>query len=329
MAWITEGYNRVDPSKLDVAVIGALNLDLIIKGTAPKNLTELQEWSGPSDSVHMLTAGAVGYFLQVMVKMGWRCGILSHIADDPLSLIILDTLKTIGVDTGRLVRESDTQSAIAIFMLLFGSKKRPLTYRMPTHEGWSPAFTNLDIDYICQAKHLHCGGLLHFPNVWGQGNLMAFQRAKEQGLTTSLDPQFPLSPMDPPWVTPIRDFLTYTDLLFVDRTEALNLVGQDDVKSAAVRLLDMGPEIVAIKLGAEGCFVKSNREEWILPAVPVDPIEDSIGAGDCFDAGFLTGYLKGQSLEECTRFALGIAGESLKGTGGAETVPHWQDFLVD
>jgi hypothetical protein len=32
-----------------IGVLGPLNIDLIIKGSAPSNINELNSWSGPSD----------------------------------------------------------------------------------------------------------------------------------------------------------------------------------------------------------------------------------------------------------------------------------------
>ena len=49
------------------------------------------------------------------------------------------------------------------------------------------------------------------------------------------------------------------------------------------------------------------------PAIQVEKMVDSIGAGDSFDSGFVTGFLEGLSLEKMTEVALKVASYSLKG----------------
>jgi len=48
-----------------------------------------------------------------------------------------------------------------------------------------------------------------------------FCKARERGLTTSLDPQFPLFPIEKPWMEPISELLQYVDLLLLDEDEAI------------------------------------------------------------------------------------------------------------
>ncbi len=56
------------------------------------------------------------------------------------------------------------------------------------------------------------------------------------------------------------------------------------------------------------------------PPYPVEAA-DTTGAGDCFDAGFIYGWLRGQSPEECLHTA-GVCGAlSTRGLGGIATFP--------
>ena len=63
--------------------------------------------------------------------------------------------------------------------------------------------------------------------------------------------------------------------------------------------------IVAIKQSVHGSFIFSDDHTFHQPVdmVPQTDYTDSIGAGDAFDSGFLTGYLSGWSIEKCARFA--------------------------
>ncbi|MDD1776635.1 MAG: carbohydrate kinase family protein, partial [Candidatus Helarchaeota archaeon] len=111
------------------------------------------------------------------------------------------------------------------------------------------------------------------------------------------------------------------DILLVDEIEALGLTNTDNVDEAANILLDEGIKILAIKLGPKGCLVQTEDERIEKAAIPIDNMVDSIGAGDAFDSGFITGYLENLSLEKTTKLALKVAFHSLMGVGGSSTIP--------
>src|SRR5215470_3544078 len=108
---------------LDVVVIGPLNIDLIVTGSAPHDLEALTHWMALSD-VQLNVAGSAGYPAQVFQKLGLRTGVLSTTANDALGQVIRGELGDQGIDTSRIQIASGELSSIAIYMLLFGSKKR-------------------------------------------------------------------------------------------------------------------------------------------------------------------------------------------------------------
>ena len=115
---------------LDVVTVGSLNVDLLISGNAPVDLAELTQWIGPSD-VTITAAGSNGYATLAFAKLGLRTGVVCMLADDVLGDVVLQEMVRAGVDVSHIARQPHTQSGIGIYLLLFGSKKRPLTYRYP------------------------------------------------------------------------------------------------------------------------------------------------------------------------------------------------------
>jgi sugar/nucleoside kinase (ribokinase family) len=57
--------------------------------------------------------------------------------------------------------------------------------------------------------------------------------------------------------------------------------------------------VVAITRGALGCVVARGDELEVVPAVPIDSLVDTTGAGDLFAAGFLYGFTAGEPLRRC------------------------------
>ena len=219
----------------------------------------------------------------------------------------------------RLVPE--TVATIVAYVLLFGSRKRPLAYRLGTHDPWPLTFERADLDYLLDARLLHCGGYLHFDSVYHGATTDVFRKAKARGLITSIDTQFPAKSLTRPWLTAMTDILPYVDVLFVDEREARNLADREDLAEAAAVLRDAGPPTVVVKQGSEGARVFAGEAVFYQPAVQVAPLVDSIGAGDAFDAAFLLGLLEGWPLERTARFAAVTAGFTVGGVGGSAAMP--------
>src|SRR5579885_659506 len=119
----------------DVSVVGPLNIDLLIKGDGPPNWEAIPTWDGTAQ-MDMTAAGSVGYTVQNLARLGLDVRVSSCLPDDPLGLFVEGALRRAGVDTGSVQRIANTLGGIGVYMLLFGSHKRPLIYRLPTHPLW-------------------------------------------------------------------------------------------------------------------------------------------------------------------------------------------------
>jgi sugar/nucleoside kinase (ribokinase family) len=306
--------------KIDVVTLGTLNIDIIIIGDAPRSISELNQWVAPSQ-VEITTAGSVGYTAIDLARLGIKVSLLSSLADDELGGFVLANLKKQGIDTEAVALEKGRSSGIGIYMLLFGDRKRPLTGRLATHAPWPKKFSSLAQQKLKNARLLHCGGYLHYPDRWGKPTEEIFKLAKLHGLVTCLDPQFPFGPAEKPWIKHFGDLLKYVDIIFTDELEAAEITGEADLESAAQRLLFEGPRLVVVKQGAKGAMLMSGDEVIHQPAVKVREITDSIGTGDAFDAGVIHAVLNGLKLKETAKFASAVAALTLKGMGGTQTAP--------
>ncbi len=305
-------------SPSDVVAVGTLNVDLIIIGEAPRDMEALTQWVSPA-LVELTAAGSVGYCAVDLARLGLRVSLLSSVADDIFGEWILRQLQTEGVDTRAVGVERGSSSGIGIYILLFGSRKRPLTGRLATHAPWPAQLSPVQQKHLQEARLLHCGGYLHYPQMWGQPTEKLYREAKQRGLITSVDTQFPLVPVEGTWMKCFRALLKDVDLLFTDESEAQAITGASTPSDALAELLSAGPRLVVIKQGAQGALLASKEQLIQQPAFPVEHITDSIGAGDAFDAGVLYGTLAGWDLRQTARFAAATAAFTLKGVGGSQT----------
>jgi sugar/nucleoside kinase (ribokinase family) len=111
--------------------------------------------------------------------------------------------------------------------------------------------------------------------------------------------------------------------------------GRTGLADAAAFLLDRFPalEIIHVKLGKRGSRVITRERDIEIPAYPIEkkyPIVDPTGAGDSFDAAFVSGLAAGMDLTDAAKLAakagainstaLGPMSGDIKGNIGRELV---------
>jgi sugar/nucleoside kinase (ribokinase family) len=118
------------------------------------------------------------------------------------------------------------------------------------------------------------------------------------------------------------------DILLPNEDEARRMTRKSDVNEALAQLSERVP-IVVVKCGSRGALLQSGERRVEVPSLSVIPI-DTIGAGDSFDAGFLSQFIKGGSLEDCASMGNIAAALSTQRPGGTEAFrdkAFAQDFL--
>jgi ribokinase len=109
--------------------------------------------------------------------------------------------------------------------------------------------------------------------------------------------------------------------------ELEQITGQKDHKKGAAFLLGKGVEIVAVKLGSDGCYVTNGYEQHHIEAYKV-PVVDTTGAGDAFNAGFLYGVLNKKSLLECGKIGNFVASRCVMKMGARAGLPYAKDLVL-
>ncbi len=102
------------------------------------------------------------------------------------------------------------------------------------------------------------------------------------------------------WIGSFREELLKTiadwDFLLINDGEARMLSGENNLKKAAAKILEMGPSTLVIKRGEYGAILWRGEGHFIAPGYLLDSVFDPTGAGDCFAGGFM-GYLAGQGID--------------------------------
>jgi sugar/nucleoside kinase (ribokinase family) len=96
------------------------------------------------------------------------------------------------------------------------------------------------------------------------------------------------------WIAQTREDLLETikqwDFLLINDSEARMLVNENNLRKAAAKILDLGPNTLVIKRGEHGALLFRRDTLFMVPGYLLEDVFDPTGAGDCFAGGFV-GYL--------------------------------------
>lgn len=290
--------------RFDVTIAGELNLDLVLYGL-PRDLPPEREIIARD---MILTLGASSAITaHNLAALGNRVGFISRLGNDSLGQIAIERLREMGVDVSCVQRSSDAGSGLTV-ILQHAARRNILTYLGTISQL---TFEDLNLDYLCSSQHFH------FSSFFLQTELRPrveelFKRVKAAGLTISLDTND--DPEDR-WQG-LRALLPYVDVLLPNEREALKISGEQKLEGAIKSLAELVP-VVVVKLGPEGAIAQRGKEQFRSAAVRVNAV-DPIGAGDSFDAGFITQYIRGAGLETCLSYGNLAGALSTTKPGGTE-----------
>ena len=121
--------------------------------------------------------------------------------------------------------------------------------------------------------------------------------------------------------------LPYMDYAVPSIEEARMVTGRREPADVAKALMEYGVKIVGLKMGEEGCYIRSADEELRIPKYDVEAV-DACGAGDAFSAGFLTGILKGWDLDKTGRFANAVGALCVTAIGATTGIRSLEETLA-
>ncbi len=295
---------------LDVIGFGALNLDRLyrvvqIAGAGEESyITRTTEASGGSAANTM-----VG-----LARLGIPVGCIGKLAQDQEGRRILQDLITETVDVnGVIVTEDEASGVVLCFVDDWGERT------MYVRPGVNDTLTRQEVDVAYGRR----ARILHLSSFIGERPFEAQQALVTDcdDVRVSLDPGRRYAMKGLPALRPL---LKRCHVVFPNESEMILWTGEDYVHGARM-LLHEGIHIVAVKLGAKGCYVTNGVEAHHLNAYNV-PVVDTTGAGDAFNAGFLYGQLMGKDLYACGDLGNYVASRKIRVDGARDGLPPRSDL---
>jgi len=273
--------------------------------------------------------GDTSNFIIAVSRLGGKAGYLTRLGDDEFAESFLKLYTKEGVDTRHIVKDSTAYTGM-YFIARMGQKHYFTYLRQNSAAGrMTPDF--LPADYIRQARLLHISGISQCISTSACDTVFsAIAIAKEANVKISYDPNLRLKlwPIHRAKAI-IHQTISMADIVLPSIEDAQALNGKKSAEEIVQLYLDLGPEVVALKLGAEGSLLatREKTEDGLrLHVRKFEPYrvdsKDMTGAGDTFDGAFVVGYLAGWPLDRCMRFANAAAALTTTELGAVSPIPR-------
>ena len=247
-----------------------------------------------------------------LAKLGNQVALLGTVGDDVFGRFCVDQLAAAGVDVSLVRVDPSLETGLTVSI---SDGDRALV----TYPGAMEALSadNATDQLLARFRHIHVSAYF-LQRGLRPGLPDLFHRARAIGLTTSFDPGH-----DPynEWGDEIREVFACTSVLLVNEVELELTTGKAGLEQGLGALATDSTVAVA-KLGARGAAaLDASGQIERAPAMEVEVL-DTTGAGDSFNAGFLHGWLRGQSLARALRCGVACGSLSTRGLGGCEAQPN-------
>lgn len=262
-------------------------------------------------------SGAPAIFIDQVAKLGQPCGIIGCVGDDDFGWANLERLRSDGVDVGA-VEVLAGQTTGSAFVRYRDDGARDFIYNIKNSASARIRLTQAGLGLLQGSGHLHISGASLFSDEMAEVVLKAVDVVKGNGGTVSFDPNVRKEVMaDPKVMTALRGLLGRSDIFLPSGEELTLLTEADEAPEAVDELLASGPKAVVVKRGLEGAtyFAAEGRVDW--PAYRVQEV-DPTGAGDCFDAAFVTCWLQGRGVAESLSYACAAGARAVTVRGPME-----------
>jgi sugar/nucleoside kinase (ribokinase family) len=239
-----------------------------------------------------------------LVKLGHKAGVIGSIASDRHGKFLLSDLHRRGVDVSQ-VRVFRGMSGLSVIIIDAEGEVRVIE-----DLGVADRRRAVDEGYIRSSGFFHMSGCA-FP-LLDAGS----KAASKAGVPVSFDPGRAASRLGERKLAPV---LKRCDFLIINRKELFAMTGSRE-ESEAARLAKKYGLVCVIKQGAREIIVKtSGMSSFTVPPFHVKPV-DTLGAGDAFCAGFVSGIVEKRSVYESVRFANAVAAAKVL-RKGAQSLP--------
>jgi 2-dehydro-3-deoxygluconokinase len=269
-------------------------------------------------------AGAEVNFSIGMSRLGHEVTYITQLGLDPFGKNIEKFLKQNAIDTTYVTYDANYLTGMQwkervmsgdpeVYSARKNSAASHMNLETIAHLNWD-GFDHIHLTGIPPALSAGCREMVY--------ELM--KEARERGVQISYDPNLRpgLWADKQEMAQVINDLACRADIVLPGIEEGKLLTGKEDVQEIAAYYYGAGVKTVVIKLGAAGAFTSSQGVQFYTAGFPVKKVVDTVGAGDGFAVGVVSGILEGLPLKEAVERGAAIGALAVMSPGDNDGLPN-------
>lgn len=299
-------------------------LDFITFGEAMAMF--IADTPGALSQVDHYTRGLAGAETNVAIglaRLGFHSGWISKIGQDSFGQFILNRLKVENVNIENVFFDEKHPTGFQMKSKVLAGDPEVQYFR----KGSAASFLGIndfDENYFKSASHLHVTGIpLALSKTIRDFAKHAVKFMKKEGKTVSFDPNLrpTLWNSKEEMIREINHMAFEANYVLPGVSEGKILTGFKNPSDIASFYLDKGVELVVIKLGEKGAYYKTAKSEGNVSAFEVKQVIDTVGAGDGFAVGLISGLFEKLSLPEAIQRGNAIGAMAVQSIGDNDGYP--------
>ena len=251
-------------------------------------------------------------------RFGLQVSCLGEVGDDSFGLVVREGLRREGIHLDGLKTTPGAKTPVAGVVVDRAGEPAYLG-----HPG-SLKIKDLQADWRPQIEKADA----LFADGWAEHDdvpsiiLHAFKIAKDAQVPVFFDPGPGNPDVDSGWV---KKALSLSTVVLLNRGEAKRILAKESDEETIGALLDLGPDLVILKRGAEGLLLGKGRER-VEPRGIIVEARDATGAGDSLAGASLYAYLNDLSLKEMGMLANATGAAKVQKLGTGHNMPTMLDI---
>ena len=276
----------------------------------------------PVNSITMHNGGNAMTASINLRKLGVESSMVGMVGNDTVGDFLKGTLKESDVNISGL-KTNDTVQTSASVLMIDKQAERSFFHTV----GTNAVFSEKDIYYsiIDNCDMVFVTGTFLMDTFDGIETMQFLKKCKDMGKTTFLDVCWDAKGK---WGEVLDMSLPYIDYLMPSIDEAIHMAGKENPEEIADVFVSKGAKNIIIKLGSKGSYLRKEDEKSgsIFPPYYIENPVDTTGAGDSFCSGFLAAFARGESLDECMKFANATGAHCVMAKGATSGIKTYEEI---
>jgi 2-dehydro-3-deoxygluconokinase len=266
-------------------------------------------------------AGAESNFAIALRRLGVAVTWVSRLGVDALGDVVSRALESEGLDLS-YVRRDDAPTGL--FLKWRSGGRSSVLYHRKGSAASHLEPGDVPADALEGAALVHLTGItLALSESARRTVVEVAHRARTLGIPVIFDPNYRPALWSGPdeATTAHEEVLGFVDWYLCGLEEGNLLWGTSDETALFDALSRKGLRAV-VRVGREGAVLQDKSTVTAVPPEHLEQVQDEVGAGDAFAAGFAYGLLNEWRSTDCVRAGNVLAARALRGTGDWETLPY-------